>query len=292
MNKKPPSHPAFILHVPENSLPLIFDSPHSGSHHPPDFGAACAPEELRRVEDSFVDELFGNAPAHGGVLLTAKVSRAYIDLNRAETDIDERLLSAPWPGPAAPTSRSENGIGLIHRIVRPGVPVYDRKLSPEEIRARIETVWRPYHATLKSLLDDAHFRFGRVWHVNCHAMPAAAGGLSGGPARGAPDIVLGNRDGTSCSPDFLETVRNILRNMGYRVAVNDPYKGVDLVRRYADPAAGRHSLQIEISKALYFNERTLEKSKDFKAVKRDIDTLCREIAACVARAGQETLAAD
>lgn len=284
MSKESPPSPVFALHLPENPLPLIFDSPHSGAWHPPDFGVSCAPDDLRRVEDSFVDEIFGNVTAFGGTLLTAKVSRAYIDLNRAETDIDPWLLSAPWPGPSAPTARSESGIGLIHRIVRPGVPVYDRKLEPEEVRARIETVWRPYHAALKTLLDDAHFRFGRVWHVNCHAMPVTV--------RGGPDIVLGNRDGTSCSPDFTETVRSILKDMGYRVSLNDPYKGVELVRRYADPAAGRHSLQIEISKALYLNERTLEKSKNFNAVKQDIDALCREIAAYVSRAGLETLAAD
>ncbi len=287
MSRAHPTPPVFSLFIPENPLPLIFDSPHSGTHYPPDFAPACTPKDLRQIEDSFVDELFGNAPAFGGTLLTAQVSRAYIDLNRAETDIDPRLLSAPWPGPAAPTSRSENGIGLIHRIVRPGVPLYDRKLAPSEIQTRIETVWKPYHTTLKALIDDAHFRFGQVWHLNCHAMP-----VQSGASAKTPDFVLGDRDGTSCAPDFTDMIGTALRNMGYRVAINDPYKGVELVRRYAAPTAGRHSLQIEISKALYLNDRTAEKSRNFNSLENDLSRLCEIISTYVSNATLTTLAAD
>lgn len=283
------SSPVFRLSRPENPLPLVYDSPHSGGFLPPDFGVACTTEDLRRIEDSLVDELFAAVPSFGGTLLAAQVNRAYIDLNRSETDIDQRLVSGDWAGPIAPSGRSEAGIGLIHRLVRPGVPIYDRKLVPEEIRRRIDTVWKPYHSVLEETLDAAYALHGQVWHINCHAMPTMDSGFL---RAGAPDFVLGDRDGTSCSADFREMVREALTRMGYRVALNDPYKGVELVRRYADPAAGRHSLQIEISKALYLNERTLEKTMDFKKLKHDIESLCESVSAFVAGCLNFSLAAD
>jgi N-formylglutamate amidohydrolase len=89
------------------------------------------------------------------------------------------------------------------------------------------------------------------------------------------DFVLGDRDGTSCELAFTHAVRDFLRGRGYRVAINDPYKGVELVRRYSNPATGRHSLQIEISRALYLDEQTYKKSRHYEALKADMDSLIR-----------------
>jgi N-formylglutamate amidohydrolase len=61
--------------------------------------------------------------------------------------------------------------------------------------------------------------------------------------------------------------------MGYAVAVNDPYKGVELVKAYSDPPAGRHSLQIEINRALYMDEDEFRPSANFAKLKADIDRL-------------------
>jgi N-formylglutamate deformylase len=91
------------------------------------------------------------------------------------------------------------------------------------------------------------------------------------------DFVLGDRDGTSCDPAFTELVRRTLAAMGYSVRVNDPYKGVELVRAYSNPKAGRHSLQIEISKRLYVDDATLERTQGFAKLQRDLGSLLREI---------------
>jgi N-formylglutamate amidohydrolase len=91
------------------------------------------------------------------------------------------------------------------------------------------------------------------------------------------DFVLGDRDGTSCEPRFTEFVRGVLAGMGYHVKVNDPYKGVELVRAYSDPEAGRHSLQIEINKRLYMDEATLAKTAGFDVLQRNLSSLLQEI---------------
>ena len=91
------------------------------------------------------------------------------------------------------------------------------------------------------------------------------------------DIVLGDRDGTSCDARFTEFVRATLAGLGYRVKVNDPYKGVELVRAYSNPRAGRHSLQVELNKRLYMDEATLAKTAGFDALQKNLSTLLQEI---------------
>lgn len=265
---------AFHILLPKEPVSLVLDSPHSGAEYPPDFGYACSLNELRSAEDSYVDEIFGNAPDFGAALLCARFPRSYIDVNRAVDDIDPMILEKQWVGPVAPSLRSVAGHGLIRRLVRPGVPVYDRNLSQREILSRIDCCYHPYHAALFSLLEDASFRSGEVWHMNLHSMPSQPREKGVGP-----DIVLGDRDGTTCDPSFLFVVRDILVRMGYRVAINDPYRGVEILRRYGIPSAGRHSLQIEISKALYMDEKTLEKTNGFfrlKAHMSELVSLCAD----------------
>jgi N-formylglutamate amidohydrolase len=267
------------------ALPLVFDSPHSGTAYPRDFGYAAPFDILRRAEDAFVDELFGAAPAHGAGLLAALFPRSYIDPNRHEADIDVSLIEGDWPHALAPTRRSRRGMGLIRRILRSDLPVYDRRLTVAEVVARIENYHRPYHAELKTMLDTAHRRWGCVWHVNCHSM-RALGRKPGDPPFGGTglaraDFVLGDLDGQACDADFRELVREALVGLGYRVALNRPFKGAELVTRYSDPRTGRHSLQIEINRRLYMDERKVEKTPDFDRLKADIDRLIAAIAGYV-----------
>lgn len=254
------------------ALPLVFDSPHSGRVYPGDFNHACPPIALEASEDNRIDELFSSAPAHGASYLCALFPRTYIDPNRAIDDIDPGLLVEPWPGRAAPTHRAHAGNGLVRRIVRPGIPIYDRKLSAAEVKRRIDDFYVPYHDALARLLDEAHYNFGQVWHVNCHSMPSREGWS------GQPDFVVGDLEGASCQRAFTHLVRDALKDMGYRVAINNPYKGVEILNRYGQPGKGRHSLQLEVSKALYWNESKQKKTSGFAALQRDIDRLIARIA--------------
>ncbi len=268
-----------------NPLPLIFDSPHSGHDYPKDFDYACDFEILENAEDKFVDDLFAGAPDHGAHLLLAHFPRSYIDVNRSCSDIDRELLSEDWTGisPIAPTSRSDAGIGLIRRLVKPGIPVYNRPLTSEEITARIEKYYRPYHEQLADLIEDAHYNFGQVFHINCHSMPQSSAypkrsiGLIGNTAKPS-DFVLGDRDGTSCDPNFTRHLKDFIKDLGYTVTINDPFKGVELVERYSNPTRGYNSIQIEINKSLYMDEETNKKNNNYNALKDDLDKMIHFIA--------------
>ena len=264
-------------------IPLVLDSPHSGEWYPEDFEHAAPRALVRQAEDTHVARLWEHAPAHGATLIEAMFPRAYIDANRSADDVDPALLADAWSAdlPIAPSGKSALGIGLVWRLARGGVPMYARRLRSDEVRSRIERCWRPYHAALDAAIDQVHQTFGAVWHVNCHSMLAVGDELSTDPGRERADFVLGDRDGTTCEPAFTQLVAQTVREAGYSVAINDPYKGVELVRKHGRPAEQRHSLQIEIKRTLYMDEQTLQPNAGYDRLQRDLDRVLAAIAGFV-----------
>ncbi len=250
--------------------PLVFDSPHTGLVFPPDFRPSIPLEQCERIADWFVEDLFGAAPKHGAIMIEALFRRAYLDPNRSERDIDLSLIEGGWPDPVDTTEKTARGASLVWRVIDGETAIYDRKLSVEEVRHRIETYWRPYHDALKTALDETFARFGQVFHVDCHSMPEWGDSRWGDQGERRADFIVGNRDGTTASPDFTEVVVESLRASGYSVAVNDKFKGVELIRRYSDPAAGRESLQIEVNRGIYMDETTILRSERFAATRAAI----------------------
>ena len=256
--------------------PLVLDSPHSGREFPADFDAIVSESELREAEDCYVDELYAAAGELGVPLLAASFPRTYLDPNRHAGDVDLELIEGAWPWEYRPSGKARIGKSLIWRTLEDGRPIYGRKLVPEAVRSRIERFHAPYHRKLQEHLADVHGRFGKVYHINCHSMRCVAGKQSEeGAGSVRPDFVLGDRDGTTCDPRFTQLVFQVLAGMGYHVKVNDPYKGVELIRAYSDPKAGRHSLQIEINKRLYMDEATLQKNAGFSALQKNLGELLR-----------------
>ena len=260
------------------AIALVLDSPHSGHAFPDDFDAAVSEAELREGEDCYVDELYAGGPEIGAPLLAALWPRTYLDPNRHAGDVDLDLIEGAWPGEYRPSGKAKVGKALIWRTLEDGRPIYLKKLGVEKVLNRIQDFHAPYHEAIQKLLNDTHARFGRVYHINCHSMRSVAGKQSEdreGNVRA--DFVLGDRDGSSCDPAFTEFVRAALAARGYHVKVNDPYKGVELVRAYSNPGAGRHSLQIEISKRLYMDEITLQRNGGFHALRLSLTELLKEI---------------
>ena len=160
-----------------------------------------------------------------------------------------------------------------------------RPLTPEEVHARVTRYHRPYQTHLRTLLDDAHARWGAVWHVNCHSMQEVASAMST-QERGTPrpDFVLGDRDGTACAPEFTNTVAAFLTARGYSVAINDPYKGMELIRANGNPAQNRHSMQIEVNRKLYMDEATRIPNAGYAALQATFTDLAQHLVRHVATA--------
>ncbi|HEX3953016.1 MAG TPA: N-formylglutamate amidohydrolase [Stellaceae bacterium] len=263
---------------PADILPLVFDSPHSGSLYPEEFTYCCPLAMLRRAEDAYVDELYGAATSHGATLIGAVFPRSYIDVNRAADDLDPAILTKPLPAFLLP--RPMTRVGLVRRHAQPGVPIYDRKLDPNDVLSRIERYHAPYHRTLEDVCDRLHREFGAVWHINCHSMPSY-GSRRDGVKGERGDFVLGDRDGTTCGDEFTEFVAGFLRGLGYDVRINEGYKGVEIVRRHGRPSENRHSLQIEVDRSLYMDQKTLEKLPGFDRLRADLGRLVAAVAGFV-----------
>ncbi|MDH0200364.1 N-formylglutamate amidohydrolase [Comamonas aquatica] len=270
------------VHPPQAEvLPLVCDSPHSGTAYPADFGFALPLAQLRRGEDSLVDRLWQAWPEHGATLVEATFPRTYIDPNREEDDINPAMLDGPWPTPLHPSPKTLQGLGLVwEKLSQAGrsTPVYDRALSVAEVQQRIERYWRPYHAALAQAIRWCVGRFGGVWHINLHSMPSDVYQRLGTPEKTLADFVLGDRDGTTCDPDFIRLIGETLQAQGYSVAYNEPYKGVALIGRIGQPHLHRHSLQIEINRRIYLDEDTRLPSAGFAQVQQHLQQLMPVVA--------------
>ncbi len=269
----------YVLSLPTTeAIPLICDSPHSGAIYPADFQSCLPLSVLRMGEDSYVDELWASLPSVGATLLAANFPRTYIDPNRDVDDIDPNILAEPWTTELHPTEKSRLGHGLIWSMAR-DQPIYDRKLWVAEVENRIGTYHQPYHEALNRQIEAAHERFDGVWHLNLHSMPADSYAvLKIETDKVLADFVLGDRDGTTCDPTLTGIIEDFLLERGYTVARNDPFKGVALISRIGRPGENRHSLQIEVNRALYMNESTYEKSANFTALQADMAQLSIKVA--------------
>jgi N-formylglutamate deformylase len=269
-----------IFHPPEaDAVPAIFDSPHSGRLLPADWNCLPGPDILAGTgTDHFIHELFDTAPRHGGCLLEALFHRAYIDLNRADTDIDNTLLAEPWPGPTHASERMLMGKGLIWRSVPPDIQLYDRKLSITEVRSRIQRYWSPYHAIMTQEFDRLQRDYRQVFHFDCHANRTyATVGAPEGEGTKRPEIELGTLHGAASGPRFVNFLRERIETLGFEVVIDGHHPGEYLVRHYGAPAAGRHSVMIEIRKNLYMDETTQSHGPHWREFKGAMDTLTREI---------------
>ncbi|MFN0182629.1 MAG: N-formylglutamate amidohydrolase [Aquabacterium sp.] len=276
-----------VVHGPTQALcPIVLDSPHSGFRWPLGFDAVVSPLDLRDAEDCFIDELWRPAADRGVPLLAAQFPRTWIDVNRHAGDIDLDLIEGGvWPHEHRPSGKARIGKALIWRTLDDGRPIYARKLTVAEVAQRIDRFHRPYQEALAGLIDSAHRVHGRVVHLNCHSMNAVSGRMGeGGAGRPRADIVLGDRDGTTCAPALTALVRAFLSGRGYEVKVNDPFKGVELVRAFSNPDAGRHSLQVEVNKRLYLQDGRIERHGGFDRLQADLMDLLEVIDQGFARA--------
>ncbi|MBU2360661.1 MAG: N-formylglutamate amidohydrolase [Alphaproteobacteria bacterium] len=271
------THAAYDLLLPAvRSTCVVFASPHSGSEYSAAFLAQSRldAQTIRSSEDAHVGALFDAGPRHGAPLLVARVPRAFVDFNRAAEDLDPAVIDGVRRLSQNP--RVASGLGVIPRVVAGGRAIYDGKISLAQAHGRITTFWRPWHDRLQALLDESGQMFGRGILIDCHSMPHEALDTIGS-AR--PDVVIGDRFGASASADIVTEVEAALTDAGLRVVRNMPFAGAYVTQTYGKPARRRHAIQIEVDRALYMNEATLERRADFEDLRALLGGVVARIAA-------------
>ncbi len=264
MTKSVPDPYFEILAPAAWTAPAVFNSAHSGKRYPAELlrMTRLSAETLRKSEDCFIDELFMCCADLGAPMLCAHMPRAYIDLNREAYEFDPRMFSGELPGFMNTGSpRVAGGLGTIPRIVAEGEEIYRERLSLNDALQRVEKIYRPYHRTLKALIDEVMNSAGQMLLLDCHSMPTSA------TSQSSVDVVIGDRYGASCGEEITVCLEDILRAEGLRVVRNKPYAGGFITQNYGAPNLGRNALQIEICRGLYMNEARFEKTKDFESVR-------------------------
>ncbi|MFI4988382.1 MAG: N-formylglutamate amidohydrolase [Alphaproteobacteria bacterium] len=262
------------------TMPVVFASPHSGSDYPPDFVARSRLDAmaLRKSEDSFVDELFAGVAEEGAPLLKALFPRAYVDPNREPFELDPAMFDEVLPDYANTRSpRIASGLGTIARVVASGEEIYRGKLRFADALERVNRLYRPYHAALSSLIQATESRFGHTILIDCHSMPSIAGPMDEDSGRRRFDIVLGDCHGTSCAAALTDLVEGFLTGRGYEIVRNNPYAGGYTTRHYGAPGERVHALQIEINRALYMNEATIERGPELARIAHDMRALAAHL---------------
>ncbi|KIZ42988.1 MULTISPECIES: N-formylglutamate amidohydrolase [Rhodopseudomonas] len=271
--------PAFEISEPANwRAPIIFNSPHSGSVYPHAFldASRIDIEALRRSEDSFVDELIDGLAARGFPVARVHFPRCYVDVNREPYELDPRMFFGRLPSFANTRSmRVAGGLGTIPRVVGDGQEIYRERIGIDEALGRIEALYKPYHRALRRLINKAHQNFGSVIVVDCHSMPSV-GIARDEPMR--PDIVIGDRYGTSCNALIPDVIEEAFAARGYSVGRNKPYAGGFITEHYGNPANGVHTVQVELNRAIYMDERLRQRSARFADVAADFTLLADALA--------------
>ena len=269
---------AFQLSLPETrSTSVIFASPHSGRDYPWSFLRRSMLDEqaIRSSEDAFVDELFDTAPDCGAPLIALNAPRAYIDVNRAQDELDPALIEGIVRHAHNP--RIASGLGVVPRVVANGRSIYRGKITLREANARIDQVWKPYHAALTDLVLESRVMFGEAILIDCHSMPHEAIESLGSGRGKRPDIVLGDRFGAAADAHVVDRIEEAFRRQGLTVVRNAPFAGAYVTQHYGRPSKGQHVCQVEIDRALYLDEKNVRKAADFEDFRRMMDEVVADL---------------
>lgn len=253
---RPPvlSEPGFDLYGPAiPDRPVILSVPHAGRAYPPELlaQARVQAQQLRRLEDRWVDLLAYPLIERGFCVLVARAPRAMIDLNRHEREIDPAMVSGvPREASLQASAKLRGGLGLIPRRLPGAHDLWHRPLRWAEVQRRIDTIHRPYHDALARMMLAARDAFGHAILIDLHSMPPLPPPTAG---QVAPGLVLGDRFGRSASGRLTSLAAEVAAGYDVAAAQNHPYAGDHMIDRHGRPDRGMHAIQVEIDRALYLD---------------------------------------
>lgn len=256
---------------------IIYNCPHSGESFPDGFfkNTNLDKNTLLLSSDSFVDQLFAEAPANGSLLLANNYSRSFMDTNREAFELDPSMLS----GEITETLNTESakvkmGFGSIAKYAFTRKPIYKDKIPFTKALERLKQYYYPVHRELDKILNEENTDYGYTVLIDCHSMPSYEflGQKSHLPKQ--PDIVLGDFHGNSCNPKITEFLTKHFQRYDLSVSTNKPFAGGFNTQHYGNPDQATHAIQIEIKKSLYMDETERRTNRFFEPVKTIMSSLC------------------
>lgn len=229
----------YWLSVTEGEQPLILSIPHTGTDIPDRIAEQlnCSKEQALIDTDWWVEKLYDFAVSMGVSVIRTDISRTVIDLNR---DPSGQSL---YPGKTTTT---------LCPIVRfDGKPLYQGKVSDDEICLRRDQYFTPYHAAIEQQIKRLKGQFGQVVIFDAHSIRSCCPQLFEGEL---PGLNIGTNSGLSCSLQLAELAEKVLRQTDFSVVSNGRFKGGWITRHYGEPEQGIHAIQLEIAQRCYLRE--------------------------------------
>lgn len=226
-----------------NKVPIIVSVPHRGFAFPDELKDQYKPALLKSPDDTdwYVDKLYDFVPAMGITMISSNYSRWVVDLNRD-----------PNSKPLYTDGRIITGLCPVTNFL--GEPLYkDERTEVElpEVKRRVELYYKPYHQQLEKLLKETKKKFGKVLLWDCHSIRQRVPTIY---KEKFPDLILGDDDAKSASPELIEETLTTLGQGPYSVSHNHPFKGGYITRHYGKPESHQHALQLEMSKVNYMDD--------------------------------------
>ena len=238
----------FRISAPTHAeVPILLSIPHCGTEFPNDLknqyvnGLIEAPDDT----DWFVDKLYDFAPELGITMISARISRWVIDLNRDPEEkplyTDGRIITGLCP--------TTNFLG--------GQLYNDKRteVDQKEVQRRLSSYYYPYHVRIQEILNHLIHKHGQALLWDCHSIRQFVPTIH--PEK-FPDLILGDADGTSASPGLIEATLSILDHSRFQTRHNFPFKGGYITRHFGKPAMGQHALQLEMTKMNYMDQTERE----------------------------------
>lgn len=235
----------FTLFQPKKiESPIILSIPHSGVAYPKALVQKFLPQMVSSPPDCdwHVDQLYEFAHQLGIIIIKAHYCRYVVDLNRN-----------PRGQTLYEDGRAETSV--LPQFTFAGEPIYPQSfvLTDQEINSRLETYYWPYYRKIAELISDLKSTYPHVLLYDAHSIKRVVSTIRNEPF---PCMILGDVDGTSAHPQLSQTALTFLQKSTYRIGYNDPFKGGQITRYFANPSQGIHCLQLEMSQDIYLNEAT------------------------------------
>lgn len=227
----------FRLYPPRvKPRPIVASIPHSGLVIPEAITTTLTPTYQNYLphQDWHLDKLYDDLPELGVTVLEAAYSRYVVDLNRVAK---KPLMGSFWQ--AAVPKQTAYGQSLYRQLP-----------TLEQVEARIQQVYHPYHQQLVELLQEKIDQFGYVYLLDLHSFS--------GPI--TDQVCLGNSNGKTCSELLISAVESAFSAHGYQVARNHVFNGGHITRHYG-AMANVEALQIEFRYHNYLNHGQLKQQR-------------------------------
>lgn len=241
----------------QTRIPLLGHIPHSSLRIPQNIRQSFLIDdielenELLKVTDRYVDELFFSIHESGGVSAICDYSRFVVDPERFEDDMFEPM--------------SQRGMGVVYTKTAEGKSLR-MSLGKKEHEALLETFYRPYHKLIEQEVKDLLDNFGRCLIIDCHSFSSIPLPFEPDQDPERPDICIGT-DHFHSSPVLIEAVEIFFNCAHLKVNRNKPYGGTYVPLKYLKKDHRVSSIMIEVNRKLYMDEKTGNKLSSFEHMK-------------------------